>query len=498
MIAKPLAILKDSLREAWDSKTLLVMLVLAALFLIGVASIGYEPATPKAVFEEYAKDLSAPVLRLERGKHRVTMVDRRTGLPYPHPEYTVTTFRTAKEGDHAATGEHEFTVLIKNAVAPNPPEDGGDSGERKRKGAKEAKEPGADDADEVFEKYVAVWHDEGGNLVRVPKDDKVIDPRKWVVLQPVTDDMARDYLAAVLDQETQVPITGFERLPADKPGERVYKITTGPSKEPRIWPVKFSILFGVWESPAPLPLGILLYTIQDVLISWVGGLVIILIAVIVTSFFIPNMLRPGSVVMLLSKPISRTMLLLFKYLGGLFFVIILTTFVVGGVWLITGLRAGVWAPGVFIVIPLMTLSFAILYAISTVTAVWSRNSIVAILVTLACAGLLWLVGKAEFASRVHRVFRDEEAALKKEEPQYDAWARWAVGLNRALPRWHDIDVLTGQAVAESLMTASQQEKEGTAAVKKHLPTWGGTFGVTAIWISALLGLACWRFSTKDF
>jgi ABC-type transport system involved in multi-copper enzyme maturation permease subunit len=494
MIMKPLAILKDSLREAWDSKTLLVMLVLAALFLIGVASIGYEPATPKSVFERFAKDMSEPIVRLDRGKVPVAMVDRKTRDPYPHPVYTVTTFRTIEEGGHAATGKHEFTILIKNS---DEPEDETAKDKNKDKADPKKKDLVPAEQLDMFERYVAAWHDTSGNMVRLT-DEKDIDPRKWVLVGPVTDDMAREFLASELDRENQVPITGFERLPADKPGERVYKITTGPSKEPRIWPVKFSVLFGAWESPAPAPLGILLYTIQDVLISWVGGLVIILIAVIVTSFFIPNMLRPGSVVMLLSKPISRTTLLLFKYLGGLFFVLILTTFMVGGVWLITGIRAGVWAPGVFIVIPLMCLSFAILYAISTVTAVWSRNSIVAILVTLACAGGLWLVGKAEFASRVHRVFRDQEAALKKEEPKYDAWARWAVNLNSALPRWHDIDVLSGDAVAESLMTPSQQEKEGTASVKKHLPSWGGTLGVTAVWIFALLALACWRFSVKDY
>ena len=52
-----------------------------------------------------------------------------------------------------------------------------------------------------------------------------------------------------------MPITGFERLPSEKPGERVYKITTGPSAEPRVWPVKFSIGFGAWESDEPGPLG---------------------------------------------------------------------------------------------------------------------------------------------------------------------------------------------------------------------------------------------------
>jgi ABC-type transport system involved in multi-copper enzyme maturation permease subunit len=489
MMSKPLAILKDSLREAWDSKTLLVMLILATVFLVGVASIGYEPATPKAVIEEYAKDLSKPVARLEHGKYQVTMI-RRNGFPYPHPSYTVTTFRTIKEGGHAATGEHEFTILVKNAELPQV-----DSGED---GGKKKENPPAE-TPEMFDRYVAAWHDHEGDTVRVPKDnDRDIDPTKWVILRPITDDMVREFFAAELDKETQVPITGFERLPSDKPGERVYKITTGPSAEPRIWPVKFSVAFGAYETSSPDPLGVILYIIQDIVISSIGGLMIILIAVIVTAFFIPNMLRPGSVVMLLSKPISRSTLLLFKFLGGLFFVLILATFVVGGVWLITGIRAGVWAPGIFVVIPLMVTNFAILYSVSTVIAVWSRNSIVCILVTLACAGLLWAVGKWEFASRVHRVLRDQEAALKKEEPQYAAWARYAVPVNQALPRWHDVDVLTGEVVADSLMTPSQQDKEGRSAIKKHLPSWGGTFGVTLIWIALFLGLACWRFSVKDY
>lgn len=492
MMTKPLAILKDSLREAWDSKTLLVMLVLAGLFLVGVASIGYTPAEPRAAIDGYASTLSAPVLRLERGKYPVTLVDRNTGRPYPHPSVAVTTFRTLKEGGHASTGEHEFAILVKDEAHDAP--DGNKADDKKDgAGPKEAGDPSGT----VFEKYVAAWHDSHGDVIRLD-ERRQMDPRKWRLVTPVTDDMVRAYLAAELERQTTLPLAGFERLPDPAPGERVYKLTTGPSPEPRLWPVKFSVLFGVWETPGAAPLGIVLFTIQDYVISWIGGLIIMLIAVIVTSFFIPNMLRPGSVVMLLSKPISRTTLLLFKYLGGLFFVLILATFVVGGVWLITGIRAGVWAPGVFIVVPLMTLSFAILYAISTVTAVWSRNSIVAILVTLACAAGFWLVGKAEWFARQHRQGRDDDAALQRSEPKYETWSSVAVGLNSALPRWHDIDRLSGEAVSNSLMTPAQQEIQGTSSARKHLPSWGGTLGVTGLWIVGLLGLACWRFSTKDY
>jgi ABC-type transport system involved in multi-copper enzyme maturation permease subunit len=490
MMSKPVAILKDSLREAWDSKTLLVMLILAFLFLIGVASIGYTQAEPKAVFENYAGQLSAPILRLDHGKRQVQMPGAMEGPPKALANYTLTSFRVVKEANHAPNGEYEFTLVVKSL---DPKADD----EQKEPGAKDDPKDGEREAD-GFETQVALWHEDGsGRFVKVEGRHEV-DPKKVKVkIGAVTDDMVREFFATELERDTQVPIVGFERLPAENPGERVYKITTGPSAEPRVWPVKFSLGFGAYETESPAPLGLILYGIQDLVISSIGGMIIIMIAVIVTAFFIPNMLRPGSVVMLLSKPISRTTLLLFKYLGGLFFVLILSTFVVGGVWLITGIRAGVWAPGVFVVVPLMTLTFAILYAVSTAVAVWTRNSIVSILVTLAFAGFLWLVGKVEFFAMFHRVQRDAVAELKNEEPQYATWARVTGGLNRALPRWHDIDVLTGQAVAESLMTLKQRELQG-GAIQKHLPSWGGTIGVTVLWIAAFLAFACWRFSTKDY
>jgi hypothetical protein len=65
-----------------------------------------------------------------------------------------------------------------------------------------------------------------------------------------------------------------------------------------------------------------------------------------------------------------------------------------------------------------------------------------------------------------------------------------------LPRWHDIDVLTGQVIMDSLMTLKQMEARG--ANNKHLPSWAGTIAVTSAWIAGLLALSCWRFSVKDF
>ena len=159
---------------------------------------------------------------------------------------------------------------------------------------------------------VAAWHETSkGEYIRL-KNEKDIDPRKWILIKPVTEDMVREFLSTELEPATQVPIVGLERLPSEKPNERVYKITTGPSAEPRAWPIELEVGLRA-KLPGTAPLGVMLHLIQDNLLSSIGGLLVILIAVIITSFFIPNMLRPGSVVMLLSKPIGRTTLLLFKY-----------------------------------------------------------------------------------------------------------------------------------------------------------------------------------------
>ena len=79
--------------------------------------------------------------------------------------------------------------------------------------------------------------------------------------------------------------------------------------------------------------------------------VALLIAVILTAFYVPNMLRKGSIDLLISKPIGRTPLLIYKYIGGLTFIFLVSAFTVGGVWLVLALRTGYWDPTFLILIP---------------------------------------------------------------------------------------------------------------------------------------------------
>ena len=110
------------------------------------------------------------------------------------------------------------------------------------------------------------------------------------------------------------------------------------------------------------------YVVENYLVSGIGAWVALLVAVIITAGFIPTMLGKGSLDLVVSKPVGRPRLLLYKYLGGLTFILLLTAYAAAGVWVAIGVRTGIWAPNFLLVIPILTFYFAVLYSVSTLAA----------------------------------------------------------------------------------------------------------------------------------
>src|SRR5207248_489037 len=123
-----------------------------------------------------------------------------------------------------------------------------------------------------------------------------------------------------------------------KEGEpKLYRVTVqGTARTVRIWPTEITML-GVVPLGAPQPmsraLGFQLFFLASIVLFF-GELTALLVGVIITSFFIPNMLHKGTVDLLLAKPIHRWLLLLNKYLGGLTFIFLNTAYAIGGIWLV--------------------------------------------------------------------------------------------------------------------------------------------------------------------
>ncbi len=116
------------------------------------------------------------------------------------------------------------------------------------------------------------------------------------------------------------------------------------------------------------------------------------IAILVTANFIPETFLPGSLNLLLSKPVSRWGLLLSKFAGGCAFVSLCAVYLFIGLWLWLGMGMGIWDQGILWGIPLYIVVFAIYYSVSTFVGVLSRSAILAIIVTGVFWAACFLVG----------------------------------------------------------------------------------------------------------
>jgi hypothetical protein len=66
-----------------------------------------------------------------------------------------------------------------------------------------------------------------------------------------------------------------------------------------------------------------------------------------------------------------------------------------------------------------------------------------------------------------------------------------------LPRYKDLDVVVTRGVQRDLLPTGNFERRATEKLYESFKGWE-SFGVTTFWIATMLGLACWRFSTKDY
>jgi ABC-type transport system involved in multi-copper enzyme maturation permease subunit len=302
----------------------------------------------------------------------------------------------------------------------------------------------------------------------------------------------------------------------------------------RYWPHEPSLFFGALPLTflKEVPLNMQIYLLLDQLVNGLGAWVAILISVVITAFFIPNMLRKGTIDLLLVKPIHRTTLLLYKFVGGLLFIFLNTAIAVLGIWVAIGLRSGIWAPSFLYSVFVITFFFAILYSASTLFAVLTRSPIVAILLTCGVWFVLYIVGVLFLFSEALRQEAERNpaaggtptAAPAPDEPAPDnavdgaeagkaapkggarrqgpppfRWDNWFFTSVRAmhavLPRTKDLDSLMSQLLIRDLLTANQVKARKLDDTRI---SWGESLTVSGVFIGLMLGLSCLRFALKDF
>jgi len=164
--------------------------------------------------------------------------------------------------------------------------------------------------------------------------------------------------------------------------------------------IQVTYLWSNLVGPFPLRSANLRESIQGwavFLLKWSVGTFGVIVAILVTAPIIPQMFDPGALHLLLSKPVSRWLLFLAKFLGGCAFIFLAASYLILGLWLILGLRFGVWDTRLLLSIPIYLFVFAIYYSISAFVGVIWRSPIVSIALTVIFWGLCFGIGSAKVA-----------------------------------------------------------------------------------------------------
>lgn len=151
------------------------------------------------------------------------------------------------------------------------------------------------------------------------------------------------------------------------------------------------------------------------------------LAVFASSGLIPSVLEPGRIELILSKPLSRTHLLLGRFVGNVTVVALNTAYLVAGVWMIFGWKTGIWGRQFLWAIPTTVFIFAVLLTVVVLIGVVFESAALATMVTV---GLMIISPILAQTSTMMRLLSSETAR--------DAWRF----LYQVLPKVYDVGRLT--------------------------------------------------------
>jgi ABC-type transport system involved in multi-copper enzyme maturation permease subunit len=492
------AILRDSVREALDAKVIYVLLALSAVVIVAMSSVSFKAEGPEKGLE--------------------TILSRLPGAQggfgtKPPVQYKFENLDPIGDPNKPWEGRYRFD-LVATETPIQPAEEEGEEGEDKDKDkGKGAEKPPPLDQPSIFRIVVLLTDFETRDEAELTDEDRQTRKRlqglfvQMLMLGPNPNRAKAKKLNDQFNQEIKKVTPGqMERFVKSQlaaqgtmdakvkyldESERTFRFAVESQARgadtARTWPHRLGILFGAFTLPVDVSVGGTVFLVEDWLVGGLGAAVALLFSIVVTAFFIPNMLRKGTIDLLLAKPIHRSSLLLCKYVGGLSFMVLTTVATVLGLWVILGIRSGLWPTGFLVSIGVLVLQFALFYAVSTLLGVLTRSPIVSILGAVAAWGILLVLS---VALSILKPFHDANQLPKWVYPAVDT-------VRLVLPRYKDLDALNSRWLAQDLMPAdSMQRREAEKRAEKL--RWYESLGVTGVYIVVLLGLACWRFAAKDY
>jgi len=202
--------------------------------------------------------------------------------------------------------------------------------------------------------------------------------------------------------------------------------------------------------------------------SGIAGLLYVfgmLLAVLASAGLIPTIFEPGRIELLLSKPVERWHILLGRYLGNLLVVALNIFYPVLALWIIFGVKTGVWTAG-FLWSSLLTLFiFAVYLSVILLIGVLWESAVVATMVTF---GMMILSAILFNRGTLERLLSSE-------------WSRNVVRfLYYLLPKVVDIGQILGRIVQGKV-------------IESWMPVWS-----TALFGLSCLGAGLYLFQRRNY
>ncbi len=178
------------------------------------------------------------------------------------------------------------------------------------------------------------------------------------------------------------------------------------------------------------------------------------LAVFASAGLVPSVLEAGRISLLLSKPLSRTMLLTGRFAGNFLIVALNHVYLIGCVWIIIGLKTHLWEPRFLLAIPVSLFMFAVLLCVVLLIGVVFESAALSVMGPVAIMLISALLAQ-----------RDVVVRLLSSE-----WSRqlWMV-LYSIVPKFYDL----GAAMRQVILLDRQADW--------WMPVWtSAIFGVAAL------------------
>lgn len=427
-------ILKDSLRESFDSRSLQILLGLSCLAVIFSFSISFDERPLEDVLPERLRSLNRIEQRKRMGtsSHTSGSTDDLV-IGEPRPAATTDTLPFPIDGTTVVTLETQEV--------------------------------------ERLDAWITMWRDH--------KAEKNGSPRSE---SPTYDFGDREgFLRERLLDAGYSDV--FVRIEREASPVRYWIAARAAYPDELIAPSRMHVLFGAASIPirsssrAEAVIG-LQTTLADAFVGFIG--MIILLSVI--SDFVPNMLRKGTIEPLLARPVRRWQLVLYKYLGGLVFAFCVSGFTFLGCWLGISTSTGYWSPGFLYCTFTAVAIFASLASVAVYMGARTRSSMVAAFSALT----VWFMSSTVSQMHDFGAFADNPGVRRAIDT-----------LHVVLPNVKDLDKLNVIFLSNSYLSAPARERL-FARFFESAPDWSLAGWTTLAFTVVLIGLAMRHVARRDY